>query len=34
MVLKENAIARTAPPGTQASRYKATDYLVSFLEQL
>jgi integrase/recombinase XerD len=34
MVIKENAIARTAPPGTQASRYKAPDYLVSFLEQL
>jgi hypothetical protein len=34
MVLKENAIARTAPPGTQASRYKAPDHLLAFLEQL
>jgi site-specific recombinase XerD len=34
MALKENAIARTAPPGTQASRYKAPDHLLSFLQRL
>jgi len=34
MALKESAIARTAPPGTQATRYKAPDTLLSFLGQL
>ena len=34
MKLKENAIARTSPPGTQATRYEAPDNLLSFLGQL
>ena len=34
MKLKENAIARTAPPGTQATRYKTPDTLLAFLDQL
>ena len=34
MKLKENAIARTAPPGTEATRYKAPDTLLAFLDQL
>jgi integrase/recombinase XerD len=34
MALKENAIARTSPPGTQATRYKAPDNLLTFLHQL
>ncbi len=34
MALKENAIARTSPPGTQATRYKAADNLLTFLNQL
>jgi site-specific recombinase XerD len=34
MKLKEDAIARTAPPGTEATRYKAPDTLLAFLDQL
>jgi integrase/recombinase XerD len=34
MKLKESAIARTTPPGTQATRYKAPDHLLAFLDQL
>ena len=34
MALKENAIARTTPPGTQPGRYQAPDSLLAFLEQL
>ena len=34
MALKESAIARTTPPGTQATRYKAPDNLLAFLDQL
>lgn len=34
MALKENAIARTAPPGTQPGRYQAPDSLLAFLDQL
>ena len=34
MKLKEHAIARTAPPGTEATRYKAPDTLLAFLDQL
>jgi integrase/recombinase XerD len=34
MALKENAIARTNPPDTQATRYKAPDHLLAFLDQL
>jgi integrase/recombinase XerD len=34
MALKENAIARTNPPDTQAARYKAPDNLLTFLDQL
>jgi hypothetical protein len=34
MALKEQAIARTAPPDTQAQRYHAPDNLLAFLDQL
>jgi integrase/recombinase XerD len=34
MALKENAIARTAPPDTQPGRYQAPDSLLAFLDQL
>jgi integrase/recombinase XerD len=34
MALKEQAIARTAPPDTEAGRYQATDDLLTFLNQL
>jgi integrase/recombinase XerD len=34
MALKENAIARTNPPDTEATRYKAPDNLLTFLDQL
>lgn len=34
MALKEKAIARTAPPGTQAGRYQPPDELLAFLAQL
>jgi hypothetical protein len=34
MALKENAIARTTPPGTQPGRYQAPDSLLAFLDQL
>ena len=34
MKLKEDAVARTAPPGTEATRYKAPDTLLAFLDQL
>jgi site-specific recombinase XerD len=31
---KEQAIARTAPPNTKPGRYRASDDLLSFLENL
>jgi integrase/recombinase XerD len=34
MALKEQAIARTAPPNTDSARYQATDDLLAFLDQL
>ena len=34
MALKENAIARTTPPGTQPGRYQPPDSLLAFLDQL
>jgi integrase/recombinase XerD len=34
MALKEQAIARTAPPNTSPARYQASDDLLAFLEQL
>jgi integrase/recombinase XerD len=34
MALKEQAIARTAPPDTKAARYQASDNLLAFLDQL
>ena len=34
MALKEQAIARTTPPGTLAQRYHAPDTLLAFLDQL
>jgi integrase/recombinase XerD len=34
MALKEQAIARTAPPDTEAGRYQATDDLLTFLDEL
>jgi len=34
MALKERAIARTAPPDTNPTRYQATDDLLAFLDQL
>lgn len=34
MALKENAIARTSPPNTETTRYKAPDHLLTFLDQL
>ena len=34
MALKEQAIARTTPPDTQAQRYQAPDDLLAFLDQL
>ncbi len=34
MALKENAITRTTPPGTQPGRYRAPDSLLEFLDQL
>jgi len=34
MALKEQAIARTAPPGTPAGRYQPPDHLLAFLSQL
>jgi integrase/recombinase XerD len=34
MTLKEQAIARTAPPNTAPARYQAGDDLLAFLEQL
>ena len=34
MALKEQAIARTAPPDTDTARYDAPDDLLAFLNQL
>jgi integrase/recombinase XerD len=34
MALKEQAIARTAPPNTDPARYQASDGLLAFLDQL
>ena len=34
MAQKERAIARVTPPGTKPGRYRATDPLLDFLEQL
>jgi integrase/recombinase XerD len=34
MALKEQAIARTAPPNTEPARYRASDNLLAFLEHL
>jgi len=34
MALKEQAIARTAPPNTDPTRYQASDNLLAFLGQL
>jgi integrase/recombinase XerD len=34
LTLKENAIAKTAPPGTRPGRYKPPDALLAFLESL
>jgi site-specific recombinase XerD len=34
LTIKERAIARTAPPGTQPGRYKPPDALIAFLEGL
>jgi len=34
MALKEQAIARTTPPDTNAARYEAPDDLLAFLDQL
>jgi len=34
MALKEQAIARTAPPNTDPGRYQAGDELLAFLDQL
>jgi integrase/recombinase XerD len=34
MALKEQAIARTAPPNIDPARYRASDNLLAFLEQL
>jgi integrase/recombinase XerD len=34
MALKEQAIARTAPPNTEPARYRASDDLLAFLDQL
>jgi integrase/recombinase XerD len=34
LALKEQAIARTSSPGTEASRYQPPDSLLAFLEQL
>jgi integrase len=34
LVLKERAIARTAPPNTTPGRYRAPDRLLQFLERL
>ena len=34
LALKEKALARTAPPGTQPGRYRPTDPLLEFLESL
>ncbi len=34
MALKEQAIARTTPPGTPPARYQPTDTLLAFLDQL
>lgn len=34
MALKEQAIARTSPPDTEATRYQAPDGMLTFLEQL
>jgi integrase/recombinase XerD len=32
--VKEKALARTAPPGTPAGRYRPADPLLEFLESL
>jgi hypothetical protein len=32
--IKEQALARTAPPGTNTSRYRAPDTLLAFLDGL
>jgi hypothetical protein len=34
MTLKERALARTAPAGTSARRYRPPDRLLAFLAQL
>ncbi len=34
MTQKEQAIARTTPPGTKPGRYKPPDPLLAFLENL
>jgi integrase/recombinase XerD len=34
MALKEQAIARTAPPNTEPARYQVNDDLLAFLDQL
>jgi integrase/recombinase XerD len=34
MALKEQAIARTTPPDTSIGRYRPTDALLAFLNQL
>jgi hypothetical protein len=34
LALKEQAIARTAPPGTAPGRYPAPDSLLAFLDTL
>ena len=34
MAIKERALARTAPTGTTAKRYRPTDQLLAFLDQL
>ncbi len=34
MALKERAVARTSPPGTQPGPYQAPDSLLAFLDQL
>jgi integrase/recombinase XerD len=34
LAIKERALARTAPAGTKAGRYRALDSLIAFLEAL